>query len=612
MTQEGGTPAVGLVSFVRHHPEEHLRPLELIIAGALAGVTAKTVTAPLDRIRLLYQVSPSNVYSFRNAVAKASQIAEMAGPQSLWRGHVATVLRVMPFAGVQFWVYDMGQCTQGVGESSPWRTVASAFSGASACAAATVVTYPLDLLRVRMAVDLTVQPRLKNYPVAIEEITRTEGFRGLFRGISPTLLGIIPYGALSFSTFEFLKQHLRSRQADVPLWQMWAVGSVSGVIAQLCAYPLHVARRRMQVAQSPDLGAQGSLAYSTTRRAISGIHATEGMSGLFKGASLTWVKGPVTVGLAFATNDALKDMMQRHQAREQYVPLLRVDRGDGTQRLNAVESLACGGIAGATAKSIVAPGDRVKIIYQTDASKAFRWRGAWEMSCGILREQGLRGLWRGHGATLARVVPYSATAHASFDPYKRLLRQTVPELGDVPVRFVAGAAAGTSATTLTYPLDMLRARMAAHQSREAMYDGYGRAIAQIIRTEGVLSLWSGLRPTLLGIVPYSGIAFSLFGTFKASLKEYKSDSAGNLLMAGAVAGLIAQSATYPLDVVRRRMQVFPGRYSGVVHALLSIHRHEGVKGLVKGLSMNWVKGPIASSVSFFTNDSLRSTAASRH
>ncbi|CAE8596793.1 unnamed protein product, partial [Polarella glacialis] len=163
---------------------------------------------------------------------------------------------------------------------------------------------------------------------------------------------------------------------------------------------------------------------------------------------------------------------------------------------------------------VIAPFDRVKIMYQTDATRLFSWRDVSSTMRRIFEQEGHRGLFRGHGATLLRVVPYSAISYTVFDPYKASLRQNVPGFGDVQVRFVAGAGAGATATMLTYPLDMLRARMAAHCGREAAYDGYTHAVSQIARTESVLALWSGLRPTLLGIVPYSGISFSVFGTLK--------------------------------------------------------------------------------------------------
>lgn len=78
---------------------------------------------------------------------------------------------------------------------------------------------------------------------------------------------------------------------------------------------------------------------------------------------------------------------------------------------------------------------------------------------------------------------------------------------------------------------------------------------------------------------------------------------------GACAGLIGQSASYPLDVVRRRMQTagVTGHQRGsILNTLRSIIREEGaVRGLYKGLSMNWLKGPIAVGISFTTFDLMQ-------
>lgn len=107
--------------------------------------------------------------------------------------------------------------------------------------------------------------------------------------------------------------------------------------------------------------------------------------------------------------------------------------------------------------------------------------------------------------------------------------------------------------------------------------------------------------------------FQSIKTSRFSLKYFVSEQTGcsqpysyERLAFGACAGLIGQSASYPLDVVRRRMQtagVTGHTYGTIAGTMREIVVEEGVvRGLYKGLSMNWVKGPIAVGISFTTFD----------
>lgn len=294
-----------------------------------------------------------------------------------------------------------------------------------------------------------------------------------------------------------------------------------------------------------------------------------------------------------------------------------------------VESFAAGGIAGAVSKTVIAPGDRVKIIFQVESKRPFSLRAAVLLGVETVREFGITGLWIGNGATMLRVIPYAAITYASFDFYHGRLRAAFArknadgspdEARAVTLRFISGSLAGATSTTCTYPLDLMRARFAARSSSgKRRFPSYRVAFQEATAKQGVWSLYGGLFPTLVGIVPYAGCSFACFESFKyyivkwSNLKSDKEIPTYQRLIAGALAGLLAQSATYPLDIVRRRMQCTPGRYKGVIDALKTVYREEGVRqGLYKGLAMNWIKGPIATATSFTVNDLIKRRARNYH
>uniref|UniRef100_A0A8C1R237 Solute carrier family 25 member 42 n=1 Tax=Cyprinus carpio TaxID=7962 RepID=A0A8C1R237_CYPCA len=276
------------------------------------------------------------------------------------------------------------------------------------------------------------------------------------------------------------------------------------------------------------------------------------------------------------------------------------------QGRTVLNSLLSGAFAGAVAKTAVAPNpvlfwdvcglqEAYRLIYRT------------------YLKDGFFSLWRGNSATMVRVIPYAAIQFCAHEQYKRILGQYYGFQGKAlpPVpRLLAGSLAGTTAAMITYPLDMVRARMAV--TPKEMYSNILHVFVRISREEGLQTLYRGFTPTILGVVPYAGLSFFTYETLKKIHAEHTGRShpfSYERLAFGACAGLIGQSASYPLDVVRRRMQtagVTGHTYGSISGTMRDIVREEGViRGLYKGLSMNWVKGPIAVGISFMTFDLMQ-------
>ena len=711
-------------------------PIDRLIAGGAAGALSRFTTAPIDRVKLLIQVNatsyrggaPPPTLNPSSAWSVASRIAKEEGAVALWRGTGAAVVRILPYSATTFAVFpayvDALNAAFGVrgDDVSSGRTVAARFlAGALAGTTATVITYPLDLLHARVSAHTPVAtgaaPGLHpsfaathhHHPVAglgaaapakmwdhFRAATRSGGVRSLYAGIGPTLVGIVPYGGVSFATFESLKALYRKRNEttgffsdEMPTTHKLLAGGASGFLAQTATYPLHVVRRRMQV--------YGGEAYPGGLLAgLRTIYEQEGIrKGLFKGVGLTWIKGPVAAAVGFTANDALQSLApearrvlfvgftrttrdgEETTARDSASPVTYIERralsvstnSSGSNKSSALESLLAGGVAGAVAKTAIAPADRVKIIFQVDSKRAFSVRDAFAVARDIVNREGVYGLWRGNGVMMARVVPYAGVSFASYPRYEAAFRgffseardgagasfekdEQKPTSSSVLTKFLAGSAAGATATAMTYPLDLMRARYAAAGAVPGLvFESAGngadlktaananaksptrrrlfRDLAAVFRREGLRGLYGGMTPTLLGIVPYAGISFATFETLKSryaetrafdknanrdgfSTKTSSSDDSempvGLRLLFGGVAGLFAQSVTYPLDIVRRRIQVVgaKGGYVSPWRVLVDIAKTEGLrKGLYKGVTMNWLKGPVSVAVSFFVNDSVK-------
>ncbi|XP_034514001.1 mitochondrial coenzyme A transporter SLC25A42 isoform X2 [Ailuropoda melanoleuca] len=261
------------------------------------------------------------------------------------------------------------------------------------------------------------------------------------------------------------------------------------------------------------------------------------------------------------------------RVREDAEPILPSPVNSKRDHRQVLSSLLSGALAGALAKTAVAPLDRTKIIFQV-SSKRFSAKEAFRLLYFTYLNEGFFSLWRGNSATMVRVVPYAAIQFSAHEEYKRILGRYYGFHGE--------------------------------------YSNIFHVFIRISREEGLKTLYHGFTPTVLGVIPYAGLSFFTYETLKSLHREYSGRPQPypfERMIFGACAGLIGQSASYPLDVVRRRMQtagVTGHPHASILHTLRAIVREEGaVRGLYKGLSMNWLKGPIAVGISFTTFDLMQ-------
>ncbi len=178
-------------------------------------------------------------------------------------------------------------------------------------------------------------------------------------------------------------------------------------------------------------------------------------------------------------------------------------------------------------------------------------------------------------------------------------------------RLLAGAFAGICSVVTTYPLDIIRTRLSikSEQHINRTIISCGKDI--IAKEGGIRALYRGLSPTVSGIAPYVALNFTVYEGLKAFMeaKQIPLD-VEKKLFCGGVSGAIAQTFTYPFDVIRRRMQMTNSpestfKYSGSFDAVYQIIRNEGFKALFKGMLPNYIKVIPAISISFVTFEFVR-------
>lgn len=236
----------------------------------------------------------------------------------------------------------------------------------------------------------------------------------------------------------------------------------------------------------------------------------------------------------------------------------------------------------------------------------------------ILREEGLTGLWKGNIPAEAMYLAYGSIQFSAYKYISHLL-ETVPEPYTIPSSansFISGALAGACATTATYPLDLLRTRFAA-QGRDRVYNSIVASVRHIAEHEGPSGFFRGLGAGVSQIVPYMGLFFTSYEALKPIVASSAiplpfgtSDAA-----AGIIASVLSKTAVYPLDTTRKRLQVQgPMRsryvhrnipvYAGVISTVSHIWKHEGRRGLYRGLTVSLLKAAPASAVTMWTYERI--------
>lgn len=322
------------------------------VAGGIAGCAAKTVVGPLDRVKILFQTQNPQFAKYSGSwigfPTAVRDIYQQAGMQGLFKGHSATLLRIFPYAGIKFLAYE--QIRARVIHSKAQETPGRRFiSGSMAGMVSVFFTYPLEVIRVRLAFETRAGERSNLATIvrkiygeraaptshnptgalsataaqAVEKLTPQSGLGNFFRGFTPTLLGMVPYAGASFLAHDTMSDMMRwprlapytvkpntgreetattsQKPAQLRVWAELTTGGIAGFVSQTVSYPLEVIRRRMQVGGVVGDGHRLSIAEVAKR-----IYVERGWRGYFVGLTIGYVKVVPMVATSFFVYERAK------------------------------------------------------------------------------------------------------------------------------------------------------------------------------------------------------------------------------------------------------------------------------------------------------------------
>jgi solute carrier family 25 (mitochondrial adenine nucleotide translocator), member 4/5/6/31 len=266
-----------------------------------------------------------------------------------------------------------------------------------------------------------------------------------------------------------------------------------------------------------------------------------------------------------------------------------------------------GGISGAVAKTATAPIERVKLLIQTQdanpkiiSGEVARYTGIVDCFTRVAKEQGIGAFWRGNLTNIIRYFPTQAFNFAFKDSIKAMFPRADKNKEFwtfFAINMASGGLAGAGSLMIVYPLDYARTRLASDVGAgKKQFNGLVDCLVKTVKASGISGLYNGVGVSVVGIIPYRGVYFGLFDTLSGFNPYQKSDNsllrASSKFLCAQTSAIAAGYASYPLDTVRRRLQMQSEKpkadwvYSGTMDCFAKIIKNEGVTALFKGAGAN--------------------------
>lgn len=308
---------------------------------------------------------------------------------------------------------------------------------------------------------------------------------------------------------------------------------------------------------------------------------------------------------------------------------------DHQQKIPKWQDALAGAFSGALSKTVMAPVERVKLMMQLQGSISnLAGKSPFGVASHIYKSEGAIAFWRGNLPNVLKAAGQAglnlsfmdyfkavATSHAVENVMIRRHNTTSENLKrrrQLVVSLVSGGLAGATSTTVLYPTEFLRTRLAMDQGRSSHlreYRGMGDVVAKTLRSDGIFGLYQGYGIAVWGSILHRLLYLGGYDGIKTEYSRYKEDKGitmtfGERFLIAQSVSLLAGTICYPIDSVRRRLMMQVGipldlrLYRGSIHCFRLIWRNEGLRGFYLGLAPNLVRS-IGGAIMLVVYDSIK-------
>ncbi|KAL0488831.1 mitochondrial ADP/ATP transporter [Acrasis kona] len=279
--------------------------LKDFVIGGASGAVAKTITAPIERVKIIIQTQDANpriisgeVPRYTGIVNCFSRVRSEQGFGAFWRGNMTNVIRYFPTQAFNFAFKD--SIKKMFPKYSPKTEFGKFFlvqlaSGGLAGAGSLCIVYPLDYARTRLASDVGAKRDFNGLWDCLSKTARgPSGILGLYNGFGVSVMGIIPYRGVYFGLYDTLRElnPYKSDLSPIGFAARFAVAQTTAIAAGYASYPFDTVRRRLQMQSEKP---KEQWVYKGAAHCLNKVIKDEGVNALFKGAGANALR---TVGSA--------------------------------------------------------------------------------------------------------------------------------------------------------------------------------------------------------------------------------------------------------------------------------------------------------------------------